>query len=121
MEDDLSQYVTRWDQASSYTGGLKVKTDWGIGFILKETLKSYVVVLKNDEKHVKKIDKRELEEANIDRDIFASRLFFRDRMDLARQMQTHYPKKTLHERKQESDLEESLKDSYHSATYNLFK
>jgi hypothetical protein len=77
VSEDLNQYLPRWDQASSSAVGQKVKTVWGVGFVLEETYEVYGVAFKDGEgRIVREINKRELEEINSDRDIFSARLFF---------------------------------------------
>jgi hypothetical protein len=119
VSEDLNQYLPRWDQASSSAVGQKVKTVWGVGFVLEETYEVYGVAFKDGEgRIVREINKRELEEANSDRDIFSARLFFRDHFDLAKQMQARYPKKTLHEREQENERDERWKEPWIKTKYS---
>jgi hypothetical protein len=119
MNADLSQYLTRWDQASSSAVGQKVKTVWGTGLVLEETYEVYSVALKDGEgRIVREINKRELEEANSDREIFSARLFFRDHWDIAKQLQAHSPKKTLHEREQENEREKRWKERWVKTKYS---
>jgi hypothetical protein len=108
-----------WIEAAKSAEGLGVKTPWGDGWISRDAPTHYQITIPEkpyEAARVEKMPKLELEKLNHSRSIFRSRLYFRSRPGLVRQMQMKHPIATRLEIEQTATEQQLKQEQAREAT-----